>query len=119
MNISVRDLSSSLYQAAGWIKFIGVMLIAQGVFTAFTIVGIIVAWLPIWLGVLLFKSADFISKAHDADSEAELQNGLDRLATFFKIYGILTVIGLVVAFLAIIAAILMPAVFQGIMAAQQ
>ena len=43
-----------LYEARGWMKFLGIVMVIAGIFTAITIVGIIIAWLPIWLGVLLF-----------------------------------------------------------------
>ncbi len=39
----VREISLPLYQAQGWMKFLGIVMIVQGVLTALTIIGIIFA----------------------------------------------------------------------------
>jgi len=43
-------------QSRGWLKFIGLLSLIYGIITALTIVGILIAWLPIWMGVLLFQA---------------------------------------------------------------
>ena len=52
-NPTVTNVMQPLHDAAGWMKLIGTLAIIQGVLLALTIVGLIIAWLPIWLGVLL------------------------------------------------------------------
>jgi hypothetical protein len=54
--LAVRELSVPLFQAKGWLKFLGILSIIGGVFQALTIVGIIYAWIPIWSGVLLHQA---------------------------------------------------------------
>ena len=44
----IKELSLPIYQSRGWMKLIGVMSIIGGVLAAFTIVGILICWLPIW-----------------------------------------------------------------------
>jgi hypothetical protein len=107
--MSTRAISESLYRVKGWITLAGVMSIIQGVFSAISLVGILVAWLPIWIGVILLKTSKALAQAHEQEDEAALNEALGRLALYFKIYGILMVVGLVVAVLALIAAILVPA----------
>ena len=60
----VREVSLPLFSSKGWIKFLGILMIIYGVIAAMTIVGIIFAWLPIWLGVLLNQTANRIEQAH-------------------------------------------------------
>ncbi|MGH8875466.1 MAG: DUF5362 family protein [Acidimicrobiia bacterium] len=58
------EISRPLYEARGWMKLIAVMGFVYGGITAITIVGIIVAWLPIWAGVLLWQAATAAEGAH-------------------------------------------------------
>lgn len=98
--MDVRSLSSALHSAKGWMKLVGVMMIIYGVLTALSIVGIIVAWLPIWMGVLLFQSASAVERAHQSDDAAALMESLSKLKTYFTIMGVLTLIGLILMFAA-------------------
>ena len=94
--MDIRTISSGLYAAKTWMKLVAVMMIIYGALVALSIVGIIVAWLPIWMGVLLFQSANLVEQAHNGEDPAALTECLNRLKTYFTIMGILTMIGLVV-----------------------
>jgi hypothetical protein len=59
-NRMVQELSVPIYQARGWLKFLGVLSIMSGVGQALSLVGILVAWLPIWMGVLMFQAGSNI-----------------------------------------------------------
>ena len=87
--------------SAGWMKLLGVISIIQGVFAVFTIWGIIIAWLPIWLGVILFRAANEAEMASAGLSD-HLEAYLKRLNKFFLIQGIfmlvMIVIGLIMVF---------------------
>jgi len=97
----IQRVSIPLYNCKGWMKLVGVMAIISGVLQALTIIGIIFAWLPIWTGILLFQSANAIAEAYEGDNEAAMTRSLSKLKTYFIIMGILTLIGIVVAVLAI------------------
>lgn len=91
-NEQIRQISVPIYQARVWMKLVGVLSIIQGILVAFTIIGIVVAWLPIWMGVLLFQSA---SRAEDVYVSGDLRTMIDSLAkirTYFTIMGIVTLI---------------------------
>ena len=45
----VKEISVPMYQAKGWLQFLAVMEILGGIMVAFTIIGIIFAWLPIYI----------------------------------------------------------------------
>ena len=93
--MTVRDIAAPLYGAKFWLKLVGVMMIIYGVLAALSIVGIIVAWLPIWMGVLLFQTAKAVETAHAAEDESALIQSMSKLKTYFTITGILTLVGLV------------------------
>jgi hypothetical protein len=82
--------------SASWMKLLGVISIVQGIFAVFTIWGIIIAWLPIWLGVILFRAANEAEMA-SAGLTDHLEAYLKRLNKFFLIQGILMLLFIVIA----------------------
>ena len=72
-------------------------MVFTGILTAITIVGIIIAWLPIWLGVLLFQAAGRIDTAFATEDEMSLRESLAKLKTFFVIQGVLLLIYIAIA----------------------
>lgn len=93
-NDLIRALSQPLYQSRGWMKLIGVMMILYGTLVALTVIGIIFAWLPIWLGILLFQAASSAEDAHLTSNVEELLATQKRLKTYFTITGVITLISL-------------------------
>ncbi len=91
----VRAISSHLYNAKGWIKFLGVLLIIYGIITAISIVGLLICWLPIWMGILLFKTSTALEKAQVSGDRLELINSLSNIKTYFTINGVLALIGII------------------------
>ncbi len=96
----VREMGFPLYQGRGWIKFLGIMSIVQGAMAALTIVGAIVAWLPIWVGILLYQSATTMEKAYALGDKRTFAVAMGKLKTYFLIQGILTLIGIIIAIFA-------------------
>ena len=94
--MDIRTLSAPLYRVKGWLKFVGVMLIIDGIFLVFSVVGIVVAWVPIWLGILCFQSARAIENANHSDSEESMMRSLSKLATGIIIVGVVNLVSIVV-----------------------
>ncbi|GMT45453.1 MAG: hypothetical protein IEMM0006_1285 [bacterium] len=101
----VRALSYPLFSNKGWLKFFGIMNILYGVFAAITVVGIIIAWLPIWLGVLVNTAANKIEKAYVVGDYQALLETQQKLSTYFLINAILVLIGLVLLGVFVIVAL--------------
>lgn len=97
----IKELSFPLFKAKGWLKLVGVMSIIYGVLTIFSVVGIIICWLPIWMGVLLFKAGNKIEEARAMGDKYQLLESLDKLKTYFVITGVLTLIGIIVFVIAL------------------
>ena len=99
-NIDDRMLRYNLKGMKGWLKFLGVMTLIYGIGTALTLIGIVIAWLPIWMGVLLIQAAskaDYYANYGDTRSIAEFTG---KIKTYFVIQGILiliTLIGMIVS----------------------
>jgi hypothetical protein len=98
----VREVSLPLYGSKGWIKFLGILMIIYGALVALSIVGIIIAWLPIWLGILLVKTADSVQQAHLAGDKTAMLKAQNSLSTYFTIYGVLALIGIALTVLIVI-----------------
>jgi hypothetical protein len=102
----IREVSAPLFAAKGWMKFLGVLMIIYGVLIALTIVGILICWLPIWIGVVLFQSATAVESAQASGSKTELYGALSKLKTYFTIYGVLALIGIVVSIVALFTGVM-------------
>jgi hypothetical protein len=107
----VRELGLPLLESKGWIKFLGVVSVIQGIVAVFSIIGILIAWLPIWIGVLLYQSATILERAYQSGDKATYYQAMAKLRTYFMIQGILTLIGIIVGAIAL-ALGLMGAIFE-------
>lgn len=94
-NQVVQQLSVPIYQARGWLKFLGVLSIIGGVGQALSIVGILFAWLPIWMGVLMFQAGSSIESANHLGDKFSFLSSMGSLKTYFVLQGVLTLIGIV------------------------
>ena len=97
----VREIGLPIHAGKMWLKLLGVLSILQGILSAITIVGIVIAWLPIWLGVLLYQSATIIERAYLTGDKIALTTAMDKLRLYFTIQGILTLIGLIIGGIAL------------------
>ncbi|NLC60134.1 MAG: DUF5362 domain-containing protein [Gammaproteobacteria bacterium] len=91
----VRAIVRPLTDGKFWMKLLGVMMIISGGLQVLSIIGILWAWVPIWLGVLLFQSAGAAAEASATGDVAAATRATDKLRLFFMIQGILMLIALV------------------------
>ncbi|MFA8342769.1 MAG: DUF5362 family protein [Rhodothermaceae bacterium] len=94
-NPMLMMLINPLYQGKLWIKLLGIMSIIYGVISALTIFGLIIAWLPIWIGVTLFQASTAIEEAYLTQNQGAFLKALNKLKTYFTITGVLVLIGLI------------------------
>lgn len=90
----IKEIALPLYNAKFWMKLMGVVMILAGVLYAISIVGLIVAWLPIWIGVLLFQSAGAIDVAYNTEDKAAAIRAFEKLKVYFIINGVLLLISI-------------------------
>jgi hypothetical protein len=85
-----------LHEKAGWLILLGWVSIVGGVITCLTIVGVIIGWLPIWMGILLKGAGENLKAGFQSGNEGNLHQASQQLSTYFMIIGVLTLIGLVI-----------------------
>ncbi len=98
-----------LYRARKWMKFAGVLSIIQGVIQMISLWGILICWIPIWMGAALLSATNCVTRAYETDSEDEFTTAMQKLATYFRIFGIMALLLLIVAAGGIVMAVLLPA----------
>jgi hypothetical protein len=91
---TVRRVIRPLDESRGWMKLLAVTMYIVGGLYAISIVGLVVAWLPIWMGYLLWKSATAAEAANVTGNENDAIESLGRLKTLFTIQGVLVVISI-------------------------
>ena len=92
----VRATMRPLTDGRFWMKLLGVMMIISGGLQVLSIIGLLWAWVPIWLGVLLFQAAGAAAEASASGDVAAAARATDKLRLFFMIQGILMLIALVI-----------------------
>jgi hypothetical protein len=96
-NQLVQQVSTPIFQARGWLKFLGILSIISGVGSALSIVGILFAWLPIWMGVLMFQAGSSIEAAGQFGDKFAFLRSMGSLKTYFILQGVLSLIGILFA----------------------
>jgi hypothetical protein len=90
----IKEVSIPLYQARGWMKLLGILNIIGGVLAALSIVGIIIAWLPIWMGVILYQAGSSSEQAYFNGDKYSMAKSLNQLKLYFTINGIMALLGI-------------------------
>ena len=78
-----------------YIKFMGMMMIITGGLTALTIVGLLWAWLPIWMGIVLWTGGQAIRDGVNDGDDFRLELGCGRIGLYFKVMAIVMIIGVI------------------------
>ena len=107
-NQMVQQLSMPIFQARGWLKFLGVLSIISGVGSALSVVGIIFAWLPIWMGVLMFQAGSSIESAGQFGDKFAFLRSMGSLKTYFVLQGVLGWLGIVFAATVLCVTVILP-----------
>lgn len=100
--ILIKEIGAPLFQSKSWIRFLGILGIVYGGFVAITIVGILFAWLPIWLGILLNQTATRLEQAERTGNKEALMGAHKSLSVFFTIYGVLALVSILLGILLIV-----------------
>jgi len=87
-------LLTPAYESRNWLKFLGVTMIISGVLSALSIVGLLFAWLPIWVGVLLWQAGDRADEAYLGRDPGRLEQYLAKIKSVATIAGITMIISL-------------------------
>ena len=97
-----EKIYEELNRASGWMKFLGILSIISGALTALSLVGIIVAWLPIWLGVLLYQAGNLANSAFFLKDEVKFLQSISKIRLIFMIEGIIAIVGFAISLIVLI-----------------
>jgi len=95
----IQQISNGM---TGWLKFLGVVNIVIGAIYVISLWGIIIAWIFIWLGILLLQMANRINNARFTNNQGELVQMMDKLRLYFIIQGVLIIVSIVMVIIAMI-----------------
>lgn len=90
--MDIQTLLASLIKNSIWMKILGVFFIVYGVIVCLTLIGLVIGWLPIWIGVLLFSSAKRLDVLKEYDSPEHAIESIEKISLFFKISAIVTLV---------------------------
>jgi hypothetical protein len=99
---SLDAIKQTAVSMSGWLKFLGIINIIWGAVTAISIVGIIFAWLPIWLGVVLLQAASSATHANLSNDPNDLAEMMSKLRMYFIIQGVLIIVSVAAVIIGII-----------------
>ena len=80
---ALQEIKNVAVSTSGWLKFIGIFFIIYGGLIAITIIGIIIAWLPIWMGILLYSAGKKAGDAQYTNNPMYLVEMMRKFKTFF------------------------------------
>ncbi len=87
-----NKIALPLYESRLWIRLFAACLIFYGALITVTGVGVLVAWLPMWIGILLLLVSNTIKTAYEKNDEQALMRSLTRLKTIFTILGLSSIV---------------------------
>jgi hypothetical protein len=96
------QLKMTAQHMSGWMKLLGVITIVGGIISVLSVVGIMVAWIPIWLGILLIQSAGKANSAGNQNKPEELLLMLDKLRLYFVVQGVMLMVILAASIIGIV-----------------
>ena len=99
----IREVSYPLYKNKGWLKFYGIVSIVMGVIAALSIVGLLYAWLLIWIGVLIYGAGGKVETAYESGNKFTLIEAQRKISTYFVINAVLILVSIIVSALVIVA----------------
>lgn len=87
----LEHLRATAVHMSAWLKLLGFLSMVCGALAVLTVVGILFAWVPFWLGILLFQAG---SRALRAQDPREMAAMLEKLRSYFALLGTVVIITL-------------------------
>jgi len=101
-----KRLASVVAAGSVWMKLLALCMFLLCLVLCCTIVGILIAWLPLWQGLNLWGAANQVKQAVYTGSEHDLTGALDKIRRSFTI-GFFLVAALGISYLIITAMVLL------------
>jgi hypothetical protein len=85
---AIEQIPGPVFDGKPWMQSLGVLMIFSGALQALSLVGSVVARLPIWPGVLLFDAASAAQTPIVSGNLTEARRATDTLRVFFRVQGV-------------------------------
>lgn len=86
----------AVHQLAGkmsiWMRLLGSFFLLSGIGLIFTLIGALVAWIPLWIGLILLQAAGKAERAESWENTDQLMGMLEKLRLYFLISSALAVL---------------------------
>ncbi len=92
-----NNYSLEINKGKGWLKFLGIIAIISGAINVLTVVGIIYAWIPIWIGVIMLQASNRGQEFINSKDPGKLNQYLERVSFFYKLSGIMVIVSIVLS----------------------
>jgi len=86
---TIIALAGTLAAGSFWMKLFALFMFLNALGSALTIVGLLYAWLPLWMGVALWKGASRAQFAEATGNPEHLEQSLRSIKVYFTINGVL------------------------------
>ena len=121
-DVTQQAISANVKATKGWLKFLGILSIIGGGLYALTLVGIVVAWMPIWVGIIMVQAGSRAQEYVERGDPKALAGYTGKIKTLFAIMGILTLVSLGLGIIGVIIGVvaglftssMLPAMFENI-----
>lgn len=90
-SLDIKKLVFPLYQSLLWMRLFAACLIFYGALITVTGIGVLVAWLPMWIGVILLLASKSIATAYNEENEQAFILSISRFKTIFVALGLSSV----------------------------
>ncbi len=98
----------------GWMKFLGIISIIYGALWCMSIIGAVVGWIPLWLGIVLLQASSKAEKLERDGDESTLAEYMQLVSKCFRIAGITELVLLILTVVIAVVAGLLVTVFAGL-----
>jgi len=105
LNKILDKIAFHIHSASGWIKLLGILSIIGGITTALSVVGIVVAWIPIWMGVILLQVASKTEEYKITKEPEVFEEAMSKLKTYFVLQGVVALVGIITTVIGLIIAL--------------
>jgi hypothetical protein len=92
--MQVKRLASIVAAGSAWMRALSVLMFLLTFVLCLTVIGFVIAWLPLWQGITMWSAATRAQQAVYTGAEQDLSLALEKIRQSFRI-GVLLVIALV------------------------
>lgn len=103
--MDLRYVVAPLVRSRPWLTFFAVICFLNALILAISLWGIVLAWIPLWIGALLVRAASRLRRFDESDREENMREAIEKVVLALKIVAICFIVQIGIAVIAITGAI--------------